>query len=135
MVDQVCTHCISFRCSQCNTNDRSSPLWWTNLAPTAFNFGVANVVQMLDPAFCLGLYVYVCLSQYVGICLTVSVCVWCLCVSVCMYVGLYGCLCISLCRYVVCWHVCMSLPVCLVCLSVCMCVCLCMYAVFVNMYV
>jgi len=27
---------------------------WTNLAPAAFNFGVANVVQMLDPAFCGG---------------------------------------------------------------------------------
>ena len=33
---------------------RSSSLWWTNLAPTAFHLGVPNVTQMLDPALCGG---------------------------------------------------------------------------------
>ena len=54
MVDKVHPHCISFRCSQCNTTARSSPLWWTNHAPTSFHFGVANDAQMDDPAFCGG---------------------------------------------------------------------------------
>ena len=54
VVDQPCTHCISFRCRQCGTNARSSFLWWANLAPTAFHFGVTNVIQRLDPALCGG---------------------------------------------------------------------------------
>ena len=42
VVGQPCTHCISFRCSQCCTNARSSFLWWANRASTAFHFGAAN---------------------------------------------------------------------------------------------
>ena len=72
---------MSFRCGQCHTHARASSLWWTNLAPIAFHFGVypvcdtsvrssslwwtnfvpiachfgvANLIQMLDPALCGG---------------------------------------------------------------------------------
>ena len=54
VVNQPCTHCISFRCRQCDTDARSNSLWWINLAPTVFHFGVANVIQMLDPILCGG---------------------------------------------------------------------------------
>ena len=37
-----------------DTNARSSPLLWTFPAPTVFHFGVANVIQMLDPILCGG---------------------------------------------------------------------------------
>ena len=38
----------------CDTTARSNSLWWANLAPAAIHFGVANVIQMLEPALCGG---------------------------------------------------------------------------------
>ena len=68
MVDQPCTHCISFRCAQCDTNARSSSLWWTNLAPTVLQFGVAKMIQMLDPFFVVAQPCTHCISFRCGQC-------------------------------------------------------------------